>query len=273
MIHIPRRNTDQNNKLIQPNEKWFVKAQKETKKAIQEKDTHDFKDKLYGDNEIRKSLEKLFHGKCAYCEQIVLEHFDVEHFRPKGRVFERKRHLGYYLLAYEWFNLYPSCVPCNQRRREKPLWDDPKINSVGGKVDKFPIKNEKYRAMRPSHDLKKEDHYLLDPCKSEIENHFGYLQNGAIIGLTEYGKKTIEICHLYRTRLRRSRFRKINEIKKYIASIYELLNIKKMKIDSKIKKTVKKYLHESFEKEEKQFSGLSKFVINNPSTFLIKKIF
>ena len=46
-----------------------------------------------------------------------------------------------------------------------------------------------------------------------------------------------------------------------------------MKIDNKIKKKVKKYLHEFFEKEEKQFSGLSKFVINNPSTFLIKKIF
>ena len=34
MIHIPRRNTDQNNKLIQPNEKWFVKTEKETKKII-----------------------------------------------------------------------------------------------------------------------------------------------------------------------------------------------------------------------------------------------
>ena len=79
-----------------------------------------------------------FYGKCAYCEAPIrdYQHGDVEHFRPKAGVTDENgqpvclfdeqgqvqigadgepvKHPGYYWLAYEWTNLLPTCVKCNQ---------------------------------------------------------------------------------------------------------------------------------------------------------------
>src|SRR6266545_3401433 len=37
---------------------------------------------------VKKALEGLFHGKCAYCESryTATQPVDVEHYRPKGEV-------------------------------------------------------------------------------------------------------------------------------------------------------------------------------------------
>ncbi len=47
-----------------------------------------FRFKVYKHSEVRRALEDLFHGKCAYCESryIGTQPMDVEHWRPKGRV-------------------------------------------------------------------------------------------------------------------------------------------------------------------------------------------
>ena len=43
---------------------------------------------VYKHAEVKAALEKLFHGKCAYCESFYSAQapVDVEHFRPKGAV-------------------------------------------------------------------------------------------------------------------------------------------------------------------------------------------
>src|SRR4051812_22350680 len=75
-------------------------------------------------------LDKLFGGKCAYCEVIIEASHptEVEHYRPKGAVKDEEEevvtiqtpngaedHPGYWWLAYEWNNLLPSCIDCNRR--------------------------------------------------------------------------------------------------------------------------------------------------------------
>lgn len=136
------------------------------------KEDHKFDASIYANDEVRSALEKLFHCKCAYCECPLEEiGWNVEHFRPKGRVFEREDHPGYYWLAYKWENLYPSCIPCNQLRKHKPTWDDPHKGETGGKADQFPLQNEKTRAMTRDSDLIRENHLLLDPCKDKPEEY------------------------------------------------------------------------------------------------------
>jgi len=102
-----------------------------------------------GDLYKRKSIKKAyffaaglpFYGKCAYCEAPArdYQHGDIDHFRPKAGVTDENgqpiylldeeelvqkdangeplKHPGYYWLAYEWTNLLPSCVHCNQNRK------------------------------------------------------------------------------------------------------------------------------------------------------------
>src|SRR5262245_40081226 len=100
-------------------------------KAFDDTGAADVDERLY--KRYMQFLLKLFNGKCAYCETDIESNQpgDVEHFRPKGRVvdeeFEPIRinhpkwgemdHPGYFWLAYEWDNLFPSCIDCNRYRK------------------------------------------------------------------------------------------------------------------------------------------------------------
>lgn len=72
----------------------------------------------YKGDDVRHTLEKLFHGKCAYCESRydITGPVDIEHYRPKGQVEGVPEHRGYWWLAGDWTNLLPSCLDCNRRR-------------------------------------------------------------------------------------------------------------------------------------------------------------
>lgn len=71
----------------------------------------------YKGDDVRQTMERLFHGKCAYCESRydITGPVDIEHYRPKGEV-EGESHDGYWWLAGDWDNLLPSCLDCNRRR-------------------------------------------------------------------------------------------------------------------------------------------------------------
>ena len=131
---------------------------------------------------VKEAIEKLFHGKCAYCESKYsnVQPVDVEHFRPKGRVVvdDKPTKPGYYWLAASWENLLPSCIDCNRERKQ--LLEDGR-KSLVGKKDKFPIADEKKRARRPG-DERKEKPLLLDPCdkKDDPSKHFVFTDEGAI---------------------------------------------------------------------------------------------
>jgi hypothetical protein len=158
-------------------------------------------------------LIKLFNGKCAYCEaKITLtQPGDVEHFRPKGRVVDENFkpvrikhptkgemiHPGYYWLAYDWHNLLPSCIDCNRYRNlgkkpEKPVF---KSDAGAGKADRFPIKDERFRAVIPDAEVQ-EGMLLINPSEADPLIHLEFSSNGLIRAKTEEGEKTLTLFGL-----------------------------------------------------------------------------
>jgi uncharacterized protein (TIGR02646 family) len=216
MIRIDRNRIDENGYPIRPDQKWFDDAREATSLAIREGENHEAKASIYGHIDVRIALEELFHDKCAYCEtkMVADSDWDVEHFRPKGRVAENDQHPGYYWLAYTWDNLYPSCTHCNQRRKDKPRWGDLTQAGAGGKMDQFPLEDETTRAMSPQDDINRELTLLLDPCFDNPEQHLSFDPKGQIIKAnnSQKGKVSMEVFHLKRRRLRDARRDKIEEI-------------------------------------------------------------
>lgn len=223
MIYVKRQRKDEDGKPISPSKKWLKKAKERTKVAMREKASHEWDAAVYSDaREIRPVLEELFHGKCAYCEEELSSGWDVEHFRPKGKVAEREKdHPGYYWLGYKWENLYPSCKPCNQRRRDKPIWGDLRELPSAGKSYQFPLLDESTRAMSKKDDICEEHTLLIDPCYDDPEWYFGYDTEGQILALegNPYGEKSINVFNLNRRRLVRRRRRRIIRVARLLALV------------------------------------------------------
>ena len=97
--------------------------------------------RAYRDPAVKEALERLFRGKCAYCESRYagIQPMDVEHWRPKGEVHTDEGEVkhGYYWLAASWDNLFPSCVDCNRVRKH---WIEPEcVELLRGKGNRFPL--------------------------------------------------------------------------------------------------------------------------------------
>lgn len=141
----------------------------------------------YKDATVKTALERLFHGKCAYCETFFrsTQPVDVEHYRPKGEVDRVESHRGYWWLAMDWQNLLPSCIDCNRRRLQKipsPRADgrpgllengefDRSKSLLTGKESAFPLIGGVVRAMMRGEDLEAERRLLLDPCRDDPDEH------------------------------------------------------------------------------------------------------
>lgn len=265
MIRVDRYRTS-NGEVIKPSDSWFELAGNKTETAIDEGKDHNVTN-LYKDRQVKMALEKLFHDKCAYCEtKLVAGDWDVEHYRPKGRVAERPDHPGYYWLAYTWENLYASCTFCNQRRKDQPRYDDPRTLPAEGKLDQFPIEDEAHRAMKPGDDLSKERPLLLDPCGDEPENHFTYDIHGQVHPLSpddRIAEETIRICHLRRRRLRDDRVRIIIIVCKLMRNIQLAREVE----ESEVMKGLFSILDE-YTVPSSPYAGAARSVKKNPEAFI-----
>lgn len=67
---------------------------------------------VYGHDNVKSSLQKLYGDKCYICECRVGDSYDIEHFLPK------KHFLS---LAYTWDNLHKSCTQCNLAKESAPF--------------------------------------------------------------------------------------------------------------------------------------------------------
>lgn len=133
----------------------------------------------YKADEVKRRLEELFHGKCAYCESFYASQapVDVEHYRPKGAVDGEPKHPGYWWLGMEWTNLLPSCIDCNRRRKQRAPEGISNLSLLykatqSGKKDSFPIKGK--RAEDETHHLDAEEALLLDPTRDDPNEHLVY---------------------------------------------------------------------------------------------------
>jgi hypothetical protein len=143
--------------------------------------------KEYKGYDVTFALRNLFHNKCAYCETNLGDGLEVEHFRPKGGVTGERQHKGYWWLAHKWTNLLPSCVPCNQRRRQHLVTEEmtpeqllalsaKQARASHGKANQFPISGA--RAVCETDDLDAEQPLLIDPAKEDPEPFFSWSRTG-----------------------------------------------------------------------------------------------
>lgn len=170
-------------------------------------------EKLYSNNTFISSNSSIYNPKCAYCESQsnTVATLQIEHYRPKKAVEGDTHHKGYYWLATEWTNLVYACSNCNNK---------------GAKGTKFPIiKQRIYQENRDVNGeiiytdfyaegafLQSEEPLLLHPETDEPKEHLTFRNNGTLIGTTQRGIKTIEICKLNRDLLIESRKKIIDDI-------------------------------------------------------------
>lgn len=179
----------------------------------------DISSSIYGSKSVKKRLLKEQYGKCAFCEgrmwaivdgkpEPILQHGDVEHFRPKGRArqaedAEEGSHPGYFWLAYDWSNLYMACALCNQVFKR----------------DWFPLEDPAARAL-PRGDLKKESPLIVSPAE-DPSVHLEFEEN-IIKSKTARGKETIKRTGLDRPGLNDDRRSVLGELKVHVDTIETL---------------------------------------------------
>ncbi|GEM44708.1 hypothetical protein [Deinococcus cellulosilyticus] len=271
MIDIVFNRKDARGKDIRPNKTWFNSAAKHTALAIAETENpaigkHEARSSVYGHDQVRMALEKLFYGKCAYCEtRITGAVWDIEHYRPKGAVANCPGHPGYYWLIYDWNNLLPSCAPCNQNLSDRPLWDDPTRIAAAGKFTQFPLKDETKRVRHPSGNLLDEAPLLLHPCVDHPEAEIKYSPLGRIIerGASDRLKATIRICNLKRRRLVRNRHSAIQRTIRLLRLIHNLETLGHTQSLAE----AKQLLEEHFISNEAEYAGAARNVCNEPARF------
>ncbi|WP_170327986.1 hypothetical protein [Ruegeria arenilitoris] len=141
----------------------------------------------YKRSEVKTELEKIFHGKCAYCESpfSATQPVDVEHYRPKGPVEGVVGHPGYWWLAADWLNLLPACIDCNRRRAQitpnPPNWRlvtltehfkfDRNKSLLTGKQSAFPLAPGAAHVAVQEGAVDDEPRLLLDPTRDDPDDH------------------------------------------------------------------------------------------------------
>lgn len=219
------------------------------------KGSHSFK--RYKLDSVKLTLEKLFHGKCAYCETFYASAhpLDVEHYRPKGAVEGEETHRGYWWLAADWDNLLPSCIDCNRKRRQLLPLGDPETAQLNGnqarfvdqtlllagKKDSFPLAPTGQRARERGDNIALEHPLLLHPCIDRPDEHlrFFFDEQRAISlvlaanyvdapyadadGLSIKGTASIQVFGLNRLRLVQARTRLLRNLE-FLAGLVIGLN-------------------------------------------------
>jgi hypothetical protein len=210
---------------------YILQARSDTDVAFG--DGHEAQDTVdFGVNEsvvlsaMKKGMSDAFNGKCAFCETKIAatdQHVDVEHDRPKkGVTDEHDRpirvvwhdgkdptHPGYFWLAYDWTNLLPSCALCNQPNTSRD-------GRAVGKRNRFPITG--YRACKPGEEAQ-EYPILINPMQDDPALELD-IETGIIIGLTERGRKCIEILDLNRDGLMEKRRDLYRSLKRFWNDVF-----------------------------------------------------
>lgn len=256
--------------------------------------------KNYKAREVCLVLDAIFHEKCAYCESSyrAIDGRNVEHFRPKGAVTEAPNHPGYWWLAATWANLLPSCLPCNQLRRqvtfdsgmtleefERARLEEPQGRA--GKANSFPVSGANW-VLNEGADLSVEDPLLINPCERRPDEHLEWVfdwvppryiwQAEELIAFIRprkyggvddaYGKASIAVYGLNRANLFRERLARVKEMQlacQPVVDVFADLGGARAAPEATIDPTILlERLHryrerlEQFTKPEQQYAGMAR---------------
>jgi uncharacterized protein (TIGR02646 family) len=148
-------------------------------------------ERVYRNDEVRKSLNALFFSKCAYCEDSAGGELDVEHHRPPANAASQRKTFPHHYawLAYEWENLLLVCHKCQGRKRTL-----------------FPLRGGRVGLLAPLDQVRvQESPDLIDPGYDRPERHLDFTLDGQCHPRTKRGAATIAILELNRSDLTASR--------------------------------------------------------------------
>lgn len=195
---------------------------------------------IYNHKSVKRGLLEMQHRKCCYCESRVCatSYGEVEHFRPKGAVQQRrgeaKQFPGYYWLTYEWINLLFSCEKCN---RSKGML--------------FPLECPERCSQNHHGNPDAESPLFIDPSRDDPQQHLRFRRE-AVEPLTERGKATIGGLDLRRRDLEEARREKLD----YIRTLQKIVELKdKTEVEMDVIADARKQL-ESFKSLEGAYSAM-----------------
>ncbi|MEA1982662.1 MAG: HNH endonuclease [Campylobacterota bacterium] len=203
---------------------------------------------LYKTSKVQKALNNIYHLKCAFCEQKLLDSpKHIEHYRPKAT---------YYWLSYSWDNLLLACGSCNS-----------------SKGDRFKVKNsivtynnETYSEI---HSLgvdydSKEEPFIINPEKDDIIDAIEYQADAKVFSKNKRVQHTIEeACKLNRDELVQKRLPVLNDFINQINKHYTLY--KKEGGLSRFRPDIEIFLEKV--NKQSEFYSFRYFIINNIEVF------
>jgi len=158
----------------------------------------------YNALDIKSELERVYNGKCAYCEQEQ-EIMEVDHYRPKS---------VYYWFAFSWDNLLLCCHSCNSKKGKR----FPVSNSL---LLSIPLPANIHWSGKDFDSVELPE--LVNPENDTTpDSHFAFDREGNIRGVDNKGRKTIDVCGLNRLKLKDKRKKVLDVLEKEIKE-YELL--------------------------------------------------
>jgi uncharacterized protein (TIGR02646 family) len=211
--------------------------------------TFNFASSIYNHHSVKEALVLAQHQKCCFCERLIGNDGDVEHFRPKSAYTQNKKleRPGYYWLAYDWDNLYLSCSACNQRQKK----------------NLFPIDDTKKRAHLHNNNIKIEDPLFIDPGKDEPSKHISFRgEMPYAIRRNKKGKTTIENLGLDRNILNDVRLEHLQKMK----IIYQVIQISEEDTDNQELQQLAQQAKENLKyavSEQAEFAAATRASVND----------
>jgi uncharacterized protein (TIGR02646 family) len=169
--------------------RWFAGEFFSRKPEERLQERHSFAPNVYGAEDVLAALNRLFNGKCAYCEMRIS--FDtpdtVDHFRPMFGALGLDGSFDpdhYFWLAYEWPNLYPACPECARNKGHR-----------------FPVAGRRAPLRADREELRGEGRLVIDPCEDEPERELVFLEDASVSAEGDRGRTSIELFGLNRPSL------------------------------------------------------------------------
>lgn len=155
------------------------------------------------EDEMLKALALAWSHRCAFCGSPTEPAPCIHRFRPpQDAVAEdggtSRRH--YWWLAYEWSNLYPACMGCDEAQGAN-----------------FPTRRPRVRAGVREDLNEREDQLLLDPGGEDPEAVLIYTEEGLIVAQDGRALATIETFDLNRPQLIWERKEAVTWVKRKLA--------------------------------------------------------
>jgi len=206
---------------------------------------------LYKHRQIKTTLNKIYHNKCAYCEKDISDEIEhIEHYRPTSI---------YYWLAFSWDNLLVACAKCNISKSDK-------FDVAGKRVEYQSEKFEDYHKLRDKYD-EIEKPYMINPEKDDVIDIIKYNVDGTITSSDKRVSYTIEVCNLNRKELIQHRMKIINDFKNSLDDcVYLFLKTKNIEVFIPI---IKRFININVKDE---YFSFRRYIIQNIDKFIENKL-